>query len=187
MARIASLNRAVSLTLLLVFSLRAPLMAQVDTTKDGRTSIPHDTSHVHKTLFTYRDGFLAAAFVGLTFAMFPIDKSVANRLQDPDVQANQFFNNSAKGFEVIASPGAFVIGGGIYAVGRASGHKDVADFGWHGTEAVLLAAGVTDLLKGVLGRARPYVFNDSNPHDFGFLRGFGSGIPEQWDQSHQRQ
>ncbi|MEP6732281.1 MAG: phosphatase PAP2 family protein [bacterium] len=126
-------------------------------------------------MFTYRDAALAAGFVGLTFAMFPADKHFAQAIQDEDLQNNRLFNNPAKGVELITSPGAFIIGGGLYVVGKATGHKDLADLGWHGTEAVILASGVTSVLKGVLGRARPYVTNDTNPHDFSFGRGFGGG------------
>src|SRR5436305_589314 len=83
--------------------------AQVTTTPDGRTSIPRDTANTHKTLFTYRDAALAAGFVGLTVAMFPLDKRIARSLQNENAQANKFFDKSAKGVELITSPGAFVI------------------------------------------------------------------------------
>lgn len=171
MARTAISQRIINATLL--FALAAPAAAQVDTTAGGRTVVPRDTAHVRKTLFTYRDAILAGAFTGLTFAMFPIDSRVAQKLQNPDVRANRFFDNSAKGVELITSPGAFIIGGGLYAAGKVTGKKDLADFGWHGTEAVILASATTSFLKGVLGRARPYVSLDTNPHNFKFLRGFG--------------
>jgi len=40
------------------------------------------------------------------------------------------------------------------------------------------------VLKGVLGRARPYVTNDTNPHDFGFGRGFGNGKYQSFPSGH---
>jgi len=46
---------------------------------------------------------------------------------------------AATGFEVIASPGAYIIGGSMYAVGRLGQFCRVADLGLHGTEAVLVA------------------------------------------------
>ena len=158
-------------------SFAAPLVAQVTTGADGRTVTQRDTSNAprHKTLFTYRDAALAAGFVGLTFAMFPADKHIAQSIQDEDLQSNRLFNNPARGVELITSPGAFIIGGGLYAIGRIGGYKDLTDLGWHGTEAVILASGVTSLLKGTLGRSRPYVSGDTNAHDFSFGRGFGGG------------
>ena len=176
MARLASI-RTLLLALALAPVLASPLTAQVTTGADGRTVTTRDTSNAprHKTLFTYRDAALAAAFAGLTIAMLPADKHIAISLQDSDLKANKFLNKSATGFEVISSPGAFIIGGGLYAAGKLTNHPDLADLGWHGTEAVLLASGVTGFLKGVLGRSRPYVTSDTNARDFNFLKGFGRG------------
>ena len=168
------------LALLLGLSLVAPLAspaaaAQGTPGPDGRTIVPRDTSDAarHRTLFTYRDAALAGGFVVLTVAMFPADRSIAEKLQDPDLRANTFFDKSGKGLEAISTPGSFIIGGGLYAAGKLTNHPDLSDLGWHGTEAVLVASGVTSLLKGVLGRSRPYVHSDTTPRDFGFLRGFG--------------
>lgn len=171
------MRRTVVTTFALGISLAPALVAQVTTGADGRTVTPRDTSNpgAHKTLFTHRDAALAAAFVGLTFAMFPADRHLAETLQKEDIQTNRLFDNPARNVELITSPGAFIIGGGLYAIGKIGGHKDLADLGWHGTEAVLIATGVTNILKGTLGRARPYVTGDTNPHDFSFGRGWGRG------------
>ena len=170
--------RSLALAVLVASTTSAPLFAQVTTGADGRTVVPRDTADASRrqTLFTYRDAALAAAFAGLTVAMFPLDRNIAQRLQDEDVRANRFFDKSATGVEVITSPGAFIIGGGLYAAGKLSGHPDLADLGWHGTESVILASGVTSMLKGLLGRSRPYATRDTNPHDFSFLRGFGKNV-----------
>ena len=179
MVRLASPRyRSFLLALALAPAVSMPLTAQVTTGADGRTVTPRDTSNAprFKTLFTYRDAALAAAFVGLTVAMFPVDRQIAETLQDEEIRANKFFDRSATGVEVITSPGAFIIGGSLYAVGKISGQADMADLGWHGSEAVIIASGVTRLLKGLLGRSRPYVSRDTNPNDFNFLKGFGKGI-----------
>jgi membrane-associated phospholipid phosphatase len=163
-----------------------PVSAQSTTGADGRTVVPRDTANAerHQTLFTYRDAALAAGFVGLTVAMFPLDKHIAESLQDPELKANKFFDKSATGVELISSPGAYVIGGALYAVGRLGGHKDVEDLGWHGTEAVLLSSGVTGLLKGVLGRSRPDFSADTNPHDFKFAKGFSNSNRQSFPSGH---
>ena len=172
------MRRAIVTVVAMTTSFTPSLLAQVTTGADGRTVTPRDTSHAasHKTLFTYRDAALAAAFVGLTFAMFPADRHIAESLQDEDIQSNRLLDNPARNVELITSPGAFIIGGGLFAFGKLAGHKDVADLGWHGTEAVIIATGITSMLKGTLGRARPYVTGDTNSRDFEFGRGFGRGI-----------
>jgi membrane-associated phospholipid phosphatase len=127
----------------------------------------------HKTLFTSRDAFLAAGFAGLTVAMFPLDKHLAHSLRDSSLQANRFLSDISRGAETFVQPGALIIGAGLYTAGRLGGGRDVPDLGWHGTEAIIVASAATTVLKGALGRARPYVSSDTNPHDFGFGRGFG--------------
>ena len=172
-------SRKLLLGLSLVFPLSGAASAQ-GVGPDGRTIVPRDTADAerHKTLFTYRDAALAAGFAVLTVAMFPADRHIAETLQDEDVRANKFFDKSGKGVEAITTPGAFIIGGGLYATGKLTNHPDLTDLGWHGTEGVLLASGITGILKGMLGRARPFVNNDTVPNDFAFMRGFGRNQPK---------
>ena len=138
---------------------------------------PRDTTHAqHQApFFTKKDALLAGAFVATTALMFPLDEHVAERLQNPNTQANRFFKDASKGVEAIASPGAYVIGGTLYAVGRIGKFDKVADLGWHGTEAVLFAQGVTFMLKGTVGRGRPFLTNGEDPGDYHMMQGFSSG------------
>jgi membrane-associated phospholipid phosphatase len=185
--RTHSLSIHLCLTIALLGGLAPDAVAQVkDTTTDGRTIIPRDTAHARaqQPLFTGKDAAIAAGFGALTVIMFPADRHIAESLQDPELQANKFFGRAATGFENVASPGAFFIGGALYSVGRLTGHKDLEDLGWHGTESVALASGVTFLLKGALGRARPYVVGDTSPHDFKFLKGFSTSDRQSFPSGH---
>jgi len=150
----------------------------------AQTPMPHDSVHAAKTLFTYRDAVLAAGFAGLTVAMFPIDKSVASRLQNPNAQANHFFENAATDVRVLADPGSVIIGVSMYGVGKLADWKNVADFGLHGLEAVAVAGIATTVLKGVAGRSRPFVSVDTNPSDFHFGRGFSNGNLQSFPSGH---
>jgi membrane-associated phospholipid phosphatase len=145
----------------------------------AQTAMPGDSIHAAKTLFTWRDGVLAAGFTGLTIAMFPVDKHFAEKLQDPGNQANHFLRNASKNVELVADPGSIVIGVGLYGVGRVAHWREVADLGLHGTEAVALSGIITGILKDAVGRARPYVSSDTSPHDFGFARGLTKGSAYQ--------
>ena len=165
-------------TLLLGGSLRAQSAAP------PRALQSSDSAHAPAPLFTLRDAAVAAAFAGATVALFPVDERVAKHLQNPGAQANRFFKDASNGVELIASPGAFVIGGTLYAVGRLGHHDRVADLGWHGTEAVLVAQGVTGVLKGALGRARPYASADTIPRDFKFGGGFSSDDRRSFPSGH---
>ena len=137
-----------------------------------------------KTLFTSRDAWLAAGFTGLTIAMFPLDRHMAQSFRDSSLQANRFLSRATKGFEYVADPGSILIGVAMYGVGRVGGWRDVEDLGWHGTEAVIVAGAATTVLKGMLGRARPYVSSDTNPHQFAFGRGFNDNKYQSFPSGH---
>lgn len=129
-------------------------------------------SDTPQTLFSRRDAYLAAGFAVITVAMFPADRRLARLLRDSSLLANRYLSDASKGLEYITDPGAFAIGASLYTIGRIGKWRDMADLGLHGTEGVLLATTVTMVLKGVLGRARPYVSADTNPANFSLGRGF---------------
>src|SRR5690348_15206371 len=72
------------------------------------------------TLFTWRDAVLGAVFIGGTYALHPVDKAWAQRLQNPRNQQNRFLEKVATGFRTIADPGALIIGASLYTIGRVS-------------------------------------------------------------------
>jgi membrane-associated phospholipid phosphatase len=123
-------------------------------------------------LFGWRDAAVAVGFGAATLGLFELDKYVAKRSQDKVTQANYFFKDLATPSELLAWPGGLVLEGGLYAFGRLAGHKRTAQVGWHGTEAILLAAGITNVIQKVVGRSRPYVSADTNSRDFKLGGGF---------------
>jgi membrane-associated phospholipid phosphatase len=143
-----------------------------------------DTSQAQQTLFTARDAWLAAGFAGLTVAMFPIDKHIETHLRDQSTPANRFLDRSAKGVEYITTPGSFLIGGALYGIGVVANKPRLRDLGWHGTEAVLLSSGITGVLKGALGRARPDASIETQPSDFKFAKGFSSSTRQSFPSGH---
>ena len=145
---------------------------------------PTDTARSKQLLFTATDAALAAGFVGVTVAMFPLDRSIGGRLANEQSKANRFLDRSATGFELISSPGAFVIGPALYVYGRYAHQPGVADLGLHGTEALIVGSGITGLLKGVMGRSRPFVTADTNPRDFKFLGGFSGENRNSFPSGH---
>jgi membrane-associated phospholipid phosphatase len=147
---------------------------------------PRDTTHAQTQapFFTFKDALLATGFAVGTVVMFPIDKHAAERLLDSATQANRFLKHAATGVELIASPGAYVIGGTLYAVGRLADKPRIADLGWHGTEAVLFGDGVTYLIKGIAGRARPFLSSGRDPDDFRLGKGFSSGDWSSFPSGH---
>ena len=169
-----------SISLFLVIVESAAIAAQVP------TADPRDTTHAQKQapFFTLKDGLLAGGFIGATVLMFPLDKRAAHSLQDSSTQANRLFHHATTDVEIITSPGAYIIGGALYAAGKLGGSERLADLGWHGTEAVLFSQGITTLLKGVVGRGRPFLSNGTDPGDYHFGKGFSSGDWSSFPSGH---
>src|SRR5438477_7488188 len=155
------ISRLRSRSLIALFVAAFPLrVVDAQLTKPSPDTVPG------APLFTSRDAIRAVGFAGLTVAMFPLDRSIARRLTNERSKANRFLNGSSKGVEYIADPGSIVIGTGLYLFGRFTNHPGIEDLGWHGTEAVLLGGGTAWALKGITGRARPFVTGDTTAHDF---------------------
>jgi len=133
---------------------------------------PVDTTRVSVApLFTKSDAFVAAGFALATFAAAPLDKHFADRLQNLASKESRFLTNAADFFNFMGSPAPYFIGPGLYAIGRISGNKEMADLGLHGSEAVAIGTIIITVTKGTAGRARPYQDPD-NPRNFKLNRGW---------------
>lgn len=159
----------------LIFTLLLPAaVAAQDSTRHAAVT-PAASSASSPALFGRRDAVIGAAFVVGTAALTPFDRRIARWMQRPALQDNRFLSNTASVFRTTGDPGAIIIGTTMYVVGRV-GHVDrLADLGLHGTEAIGFGGLLTSVLKGMVGRARPYVVRDSSSTDFQFLRGFRKG------------
>jgi hypothetical protein len=132
-----------------------------------------DTSE-RRPFFSWKDVALLEAFAIATVAVAPLDKKYAERVQNPNVQTNDRLRKGAEFVRSVADPGSFLIGIGMYTYGRLRDNQRATDLGFHGVEALLIGAQTGNLLKGVIGRARPYV-NIDRPHDYRLFRGFREG------------
>jgi hypothetical protein len=153
--------RRLGAALLLSLPAAQTATAQVDTVPQRR-------------LFGWKDAAILEAFAIATVAIAPLDTRVAQRLQNPDVQESKFIHHTATVVQTVTSPGAVIIGVGMYTYGRLAHNTRAADLGLHGTEALLIGSQIGNLLKAVVGRARPYK-GVNNPHDYQAFRGFHGG------------
>ena len=132
-----------------------------------------DTSAAgHPNVVTRQDAITAAAFLLGTAAIMPLDRRIAIESQRPSLQNNAALRHTLTTFRVLGEPGSIVLAGATYVYGRADKSPRAAELGLRTIESIG-AAGITALLiKGVAGRARPYVVSDTNPHDYSVGRGF---------------
>lgn len=125
-------------------------------------------------LFTYRDAALGTAVIVGALLARRIDERLSLRIQDSSTQANRKLHLISGIVRTTAAPGALIIGTTMYAAGRLTREEHLAALGLHGTEALILGEAIGGVMKGVIGRQRPFV-KPQNSHSFGFLRGFGGG------------
>jgi membrane-associated phospholipid phosphatase len=125
-------------------------------------------------LFTFRDALLAGGIVAAARLVHPLDEHYARRLQDSSTQSNRKLQTLATFVRTTAAPGSYVIGGSMYVVGRLAGNRKLASLGLHGTEALVIGEATASVLKGLVGRQRPYV-TPRDPNSYRLLRGVTGG------------
>ena len=135
--------------------------------------------------FNRTDAFLAAGFavgaLGLAFS----DQHLASTFQGPSLQENTTARRAADFFEFMGHPGSEIAAVALYGAGRfIVRDRNVAALGLHGLGAILLSAGATGVIKGVMGRARPYVTADTVPYDFRLGRGFSGRDYQSFPSGH---
>lgn len=102
------------------------------------------------------------AFAIAAAAATPFDTRLAHQFRRPSVQRNAGLSRTAAAFRASGDPGAVLSSLGVLAVGEISRNAAWADVGLHTSEAVLLSGFTSGVIKGIVGRARPYTVQDSN-------------------------
>lgn len=131
-----------------------------------------DTTTHHTDIFPRRDAIAAAIFVLGTAAIMPLDRHIAVESQRPSLQSKGALDHTMTTFRVLGEPGSIALAGAAYVYGRAADSPRSAELGLRTIESIGAAGITTLLLKGVAGRARPYVVGDTNPHAYHAGRGF---------------
>jgi membrane-associated phospholipid phosphatase len=132
-------------------------------------------------LITGRDlGLVAEATVGAALVS-RFDVPVARMFADSGFHyRHPGFATAAKRASFVTETVLMLTGGTVYGVARLRHDDATADVALHTTESVLSAALFIQVVRGALGRARPYVIDevgekrDADPYDFEPLHGFTS-------------
>jgi membrane-associated phospholipid phosphatase len=132
-------------------------------------------------LITGRDlGLVGGATVG-TALVSRFDVPVARAFADSAFHARHpAFTTMAKRSSLVTETVLMLTGGTVYGIARIRHDTATADVALHTTESVLSAALFIQVIRGALGRARPYVIDDvgekrdADPYDFELLHGFTS-------------
>lgn len=159
-----------ALVLLSCGALAAPVWAQ----SGGHSSPP-------AAVITGRDlTMIAGATVGAA-ALSLLDVPIARGLGDSAFHLRHpGFTAAAKRASLATETVLMLTGGAVYGIARLRKDDGTADVALHTTESVASAALFIQVVRGALGRARPYVIDevgekrDGNPYDFQPFHGFTS-------------
>ncbi len=107
-----------------------------------------------------------------TLAVSPLDRPVANEFAETPWKSNKTLQSVTGSLAFMGGPGPFIVAGGMFALGELGRAPSLSAAGEHVTEAVVIAASLTALGKGLAGRALPGVQASEN---FQWARGFHRG------------
>jgi len=113
----------------------------------------------------------------------PADREMQRVMQRRWVQDSPVFSRSADAFNAYGSPGVFAGSIALYAAGWASGRPDVARLGLRAFESIGLRGVVTGGIKGLAGRARPYL-SPGRPGDWRLLSGTHDAARQSFPSGH---
>ena len=132
-------------------------------------------------LLTGRD---MALFAGATLgaaALTKLDIRVAHAMYDSLLQLRRpGITTAADRASRVTETMLMITGGAVWGIARLNNDAGTADVALHTTEAIASTAMFIQVVRGALGRARPYVIDDvgekrnGDPYEFQFLHGFTS-------------
>lgn len=134
-----------------------------------------DTVIVHdKTFLTRRDALIAGVATGATLLLSRYDNDIALASQESRYQDSSLHKIALRISKVNETTltAAGILTYGIARWARATTVEDVA---LHATEAVVLSSVASQIIRGPLGRARPYVTHDTDQYSFQAFSGFRRG------------
>lgn len=153
-------------------------------------AVSRDTARVQQDetrrvpLFQRGDLKALGAFVLLTAATVPFDRTIAHEFADSSLQSNEPIRSTVGTLTTIHERsllGASVV---AYLGGRVLGSRPVADVGLHTAEALVAGTVIGSFMKSTAGRARPRAAN-GDPYEFQFGKGYTSGDYRAFPSLHE--
>jgi membrane-associated phospholipid phosphatase len=115
---------------------------------------------------------LGAGLAG-SIALMGADERIAVRLQGDRYQDNDRYQNIADVTGAVNEKSLFAAGLVTYGIARlVNAPRTTIDIAWHTTESIVVASATATVVRGILGRSRPFVTADSNAYDYTPGKGF---------------
>lgn len=111
--------------------------------------------------------------VASSFALMSADARIARRLQGDRYQRNDGYQSVARIAGMVNERTLFAAGLLTYGVAKwADAPRTTTDIAWHATESIFIASATATVVRGILGRSRPFVTADSDAYDYKPGQGF---------------
>ena len=129
-------------------------------------------------MFTGRDALILGAFAAASVALSTQDESIARQIRDSSLQADRTVDAIADGAAFVNEKSLFAAGVLAYGVGKLTGHERTTDVAFHATEAVVISSAIATVVRGALGRSRPFVSNEATDNYDAYHFEPGKGFKE---------
>ena len=117
-------------------------------------------------------GTLGAGVAG-SIALMGADSRIARRLQTDRYQSNGMYQDISRYASKVNEKSLFAVGLVTYGVARLShAPRTTTDIALHTTESIVIASATATVVRGMLGRSRPFVTADSDAYDYKPGKGF---------------
>lgn len=121
------------------------------------------------SLFTRSDAIWSAAFLAGSIALSTADVRITRSML---AHHDSTLNSVARNFGRLQE-GTWMVGNlALYGIGRLAHLPTLADISFHAAEAVALGSVASQVIRGPLGRSRPYYSNYEDQYDFHWFQGF---------------
>jgi membrane-associated phospholipid phosphatase len=130
-----------------------------------------DTGAVNKTFFTKSDLVVGGIGLAVSGAVSLADPQIARASQESRFQDSSM-HRLALNISKVNETSLTIAGIATVGVARLLHATTLTDVALHATESVVLASLASQVIRGPLGRTRPYVTHDSNQYSFKAFRGF---------------
>jgi membrane-associated phospholipid phosphatase len=157
-------RRTVAIAELLVLAVSGVATAQIDSSRAGK----------RPPVIGWWDVAVLGAGLGGSLALMGSDARIARRLQGERYQENGRYQDVSSVAGNVNEKSLFATGLVTYGVAKlVHAPRTTTDIAWHTTESIFIASATSTVIRGVLGRSRPFVTADSDAYDYKPGKGFG--------------
>ena len=156
------MRRLVAVIWSVAFTVPAFLPAQTDTTRATR----------RPPVITWTDAAVLGVGLGGSLALMGVDSRIAKRLQEDRLQ-DSTYTDVSDAAATVNEKSLFVAGLLTYGVAKlVHAPRTTTDIAWHTTESIFITSATATIVRGLLGRSRPFVTADSDAYDYHPGKGF---------------